>query len=1005
MKHLHKTLSYITLAAVLLFAATPVWSQNANRTADTKIVDALNQLPATDNALYVRLMDDIVSTGSNGLDLLVEMLNKKGASAIKVQYAISGLASYASAQGFDTTSRRAIINTFEKELQRLTAVDNPDLDLIEFYRRQLNVLGVQRAVKVSPVTIDEKTARKNLTKATSAAKKDPSELNIALRCAALDQLIDAAGPVGAEKVILKAIADPCREYRFAAFNALSRRDPSVLYDNITALFPKLNDDACKDLIYWLGEQKDSHNASALMPFLSSDDFEKVKESAWALTKMRSVEALKCIEGFLTSSDIRYISLAEECLKSSYGDISSDIAMEYDRAETEGKVAIIRLLSIRRAVAQQDIIFAGLELPDNDIRFACYAALCNVVTYQDFERLCNILETCDIAFAESVRQAIMSSISGLSVQEQNTILIARKEKLEGMDQNRYWPMIIKTSDADALYDIVLHFKNHPNPTSPSTGAINLYTTAFDAYLKMCNNTSIPGAQRLLMLRKAMDVAPGDNERNDVLKSVSRTGTFLGILYAGSFIEQPSLQQSAAQAVRLLALDNPSYHSAAVTALLKRFCEVVTGPDAQYEITSVEKHLEGLPSDTGFVSMFDGQTLSQWKGLVENPFVRAKMKPKALAKAQLEADKRMNDNWKVEDGCIVYEGKGFDNLCSQKLYGDFEMYIDWLLFPEGPEADAGIYLRGTPQVQIWDTARVDVGAQVGSGGLYNNVKNQSKPICVADNRLGQWNSFYIKMIGERVTVYLNGVLVVDNVVLENYWDRSYPIFPIEQIELQAHGSKVAYRNLYIRELPRVEPIALSEQEAKEGFELLFDGTTLNKWQGNKIDYTTSDGTIEVLPTGQGFGNLYTNEEYSDFVYRFEFKLTPGANNGVGIRTPLEGDAAYVGMEIQILDHYDPIYQPWLRDYQYHGSVYGIIPAQDRDAFHPVGEWNEEEIYAKGDYIKVTLNGKVITEGNIREATVNGNYDHNEHPGLFNKSGYIAFLGHGSPLWIRNVRIKRL
>src|SRR5690606_8296021 len=119
----------------------------------------------------------------------------------------------------------------------------------------------------------------------------------------------------------------------------------------------------------------------------------------------------------------------------------------------------------------------------------------------------------------------------------------------------------------------------------------------------------------------------------------------------------------------------------------------------------------------------------------------------------------------------------------------------------------YLRGTPQVQIWDTSRVSSGAQVGSGGLFNNKVHQSKPLKVADNKLDRWNHFRILMNGDRVTVYLNGELVTDNVPLENYWDRSLPLFAKEQIELQAHGSPVAYRDLYIEGIPRPAPYQLT------------------------------------------------------------------------------------------------------------------------------------------------------------------------------------------------------
>jgi hypothetical protein len=141
----------------------------------------------------------------------------------------------------------------------------------------------------------------------------------------------------------------------------------------------------------------------------------------------------------------------------------------------------------------------------------------------------------------------------------------------------------------------------------------------------------------------------------------------------------------------------------------------------------------------------------------------------------------------------------------------------------------------------------------------------------------------------------------------------------------------------------------------------------------------------------------------VLRFEFQLTPAANNGLGIRTPMQGDAAYQGMELQILDNENPVYAN-LAKYQYHGSVYGIIPAK-RGFLKPVGEWNVQEVVANGDNIKVTLNGEVILDGNIREAVKNGTPDKQEHPGLFNPKGHIGFLGHGSLVKFRNIRVKEL
>lgn len=427
------------------------------------------------------------------------------------------------------------------------------------------------------------------------------------------------------------------------------------------------------------------------------------------------------------------------------------------------------------------------------------------------------------------------------------------------------------------------------------------------------------------------------------------------------------------------------------------------DNSFQQEKISTPPAGKLDEEGFVSIFNGKDLTGWKGLVENPIVRAKMTPDQLEETQAKADEQMRKDWKVENGLLVFDGTGFDNICTVKQYGDFEMYVDWRLAPSGKDGDAGIYLRGTPQVQIWDTSRVDVGAQVGSGGLYNNKENESKPLKVADHALGEWNTFYIKMIGDRVTVYLNGELVTNNIMLENIWDRTQPIFPKEQIELQAHGSKVYYRNIYIKELESPQPFTLSPEEKNDGFKILFDGTNMFEWTGNTEDYTLQNGTITLVPSDGSGGNLYSKNEYDDFIVRFDFMLTPAANNGLGIRTPMEGDAAYVGMELQILDDNDPIYSD-LQPYQYHGSVYGIIPAK-RGYLKPVGEWNTEEVIAKGDNIKITLNGTVIIDGNLREAVKNGTADHKEHPGLFNKKGHIGFLGHGSEVKFRNVRIKEL
>ncbi|HRR93048.1 MAG TPA: DUF1080 domain-containing protein, partial [Bacteroidales bacterium] len=545
-------------------------------------------------------------------------------------------------------------------------------------------------------------------------------------------------------------------------------------------------------------------------------------------------------------------------------------------------------------------------------------------------------------------------------------------------------------ASALYEIC------------ASGNKTYEAPAFNAYVRLVRSAPVTPDQRLLLYRKIMPMAVTAERKNQVLAEIGKIRTWQALFFIARYLDDPETSPAAARAAMYIALPTAEgkdgMYGTLVREILGKVIVKLTGNEIEYERELIRKYLASMPPDEGFVPMFNGRDLTGWQGLVGNPVTRAKMSPAELASKQAEANKKMLENWSVRDGCIWFNGSG-DNLCSVKEYGDFELLVDWKITKKG---DSGIYLRGTPQVQIWDTSRVDVGAQVGSGGLYNNQKNPSKPLVVADNPVGEWNSFRIVMIGEKVSVWLNGILVVDDVVLENYWDRSIPVFPKGPIELQAHGTDLAFRDIYVREINE-KVYNLTQEERDQGFVSLFNGRNLDGWVGDKVSYVVEDGTVVIKPGEQGGGNLYTEKEYSDFIFRFEFQLTPAANNGLGIRAPLTGDAAYVGMELQILDDSAPVYAN-LQPYQYHGSVYGVIPAK-RGYLKPVGEWNYEEVMVKGTKIKITLNGTVIVDGDIAEAREKGTMDGRDHPGLKNNKGHIGFLGHGSVVKFRNIRIKEL
>jgi len=197
---------------------------------------------------------------------------------------------------------------------------------------------------------------------------------------------------------------------------------------------------------------------------------------------------------------------------------------------------------------------------------------------------------------------------------------------------------------------------------------------------------------------------------------------------------------------------------------------------------------------------------------------------------------------------------------------------------------------------------------------------------------------------------------------------------------------------------EVCGLCPKEKADGFVRLFDGKTLDGWVGAVNGYEAKDGKIVIKQ--KGGGNLFTKDEYADFIFRFEFKLPPGGNNGIGIRSPLQGNPAYAAMEIQVIDNSAPKFAN-LKDWQFHGSIYGVVPAK-RGFQKPVGEWNCEEIKAVGSKITVTLNGEVIVDADLKDIEP---IDGHQHPGLHNEKGHIGFLGHGAGVEFRNIRIKPL
>ena len=860
-------------------------------------------------------------------------------------------------------------------------------------------------------------------------KNTKSEDRLHIRSAAYSILRDNLGNKITSELIKEAKKTKNKQYRKALFNHANKGMTAEEVKSWLRIFKKFTDEGKLQFLNSFAHRKEKSILTKLiLPTLKSKNKDLRIEAIKTLAihqREKAVPKLVEILKDVVSDDEESQAIYQALYRTISAQSSNLLVSEFNDLSIASKKISLQLLAAKKATQYFNFVHNLTETGRETIQTEAYKTLPNISSAENVDKLILLLDkTQEIDNVKQVQAALSVVVNG----DNDTGDKVLKAFETGMSKLKLLPVFPSISSKKALEYLELELKNNNEIISAAAiDALILWKDedaipyifhiiskgnrsvqkAFDAYLSNVNSSNLPADQKLLLIKKLVPFAKPKNpftksnsQITQIINAAGEIKTFLSLVFVSEYMEVEAFSQAAMEAASLiikpeLGMKNTLSGKFVREIIIKIINNMEGG---QYVKIDLRKILDKMPDEEGYVSIFNGKDFTGWEGLVENPIRRSKMSKIKLDKAQAKANKQMLKDWFVKDGIIVFKGEG-NNISTIKDYGDFEMLVDWRITNGG---DSGIYLRGTPQVQIWDTARTDVGAQVGSGGLYNNQKHQSMPLVVADNPLNEWNTFRIKMVGDRVTVHLNGILVTNNVIFENYWDRNLPIFVKESIELQAHGENLGFRNIYVREI-KSENYGLTEEEKNDGFVSLFNGKNLDYWVGNKTDYLVEENILAVRPKQGGHGNLYTASEYSDFIFRFEFQLTLGANNGLGIHTPLNGDAAYVGKELQILDNTASSYKN-LKPYQYHGSVYGVIAAK-RGYLKPVGEWNSQEVIVKGDHIKITLNGTVILEDNMKEASKNGTADHKDHPGLKRNKGHIGFLGHGSELQFRHIRIKDL
>ncbi len=1065
-----KKLSVVILLAVLL-AWMPAAAQldSRNRSVETVIADGLAQLPAKNAKKYQALVD-IAGTGQRGMELLCGMLKPAaGNKNSKFEYAIDGVVSMVShpdkadmrkgihdglVNGLknctDDANRAfllaqlnkiavpadydlyislykdpylkehaavglALLPGVESRLAELiNSSEAPDAALarIAAHRR---LGGVEPALTAWAASADPetRTAVYNalavcgseaslplLKKAASACAygNDPTgateaylqlleslgndkkalaearaltktSMPEALRCAGLRMLLKA-DDANAGKYVVDALKDKNIAYRNTALDFAPSDE--ALYATVASKFKGLSPAAKVDVAHWLGNRHVASQAELLAANADSKDAAVAEASIAALSKIGDEKALAALTALFGTP---YEDAAQKALLSFNGDISAALSSLLTSADAKTLVPALGLVSARRVYDAYPAVVRLAASDNASVAAAALDALAGVSRPENFAQLCGMLEaaTSDDA-ATRLQNAAKSAIAALDADAQYSLIAPRLKSAKVTPL--YYPMLAQAGSTQAISKLLSDYESNRDAAAfdamlqvdkPAGMLDVLYGLAartpaekdrvLNRYIDIVAAAGLPSADNYRHYSRALALDPSDDVRRRLVEALASSPELPSLMLASKYLDKDAATAfAAATAVKTILGKNEALQQGrAVKDMLEKSREVFLArkakgdADAGYAVDEIGGMLAALNADGGF----------------------------AVAAA--------------------------DALTPALTLGDdvenFDLYFDW-----DATAPATLYLRSMPLVTL------DPATGVSSG---------SATLPVADG----WNNIHAKMLNDRLFVDVNGHgLVVNQIIATAPDGTAAPVSGAIRL-VKNGGDDVKVANVYLNVLPDTPIFTLSDEEAAQGFEVLFDGRSLDKWHGNTSAYVPVDGNIYVTAQYGGEGNLYTKKNYSDFIFCFDFYFdVPAVNNGIGIRTGRDVtgvDAAYEGMEIQILDHDDPVYQgkPFgyvgLRPHQDHGGVYGIATPEHVE-FGPIKQWHTEEIKAVGDRITVTVDGKVILDTDIRKACQGHNVapdggrvnpytlDHKNHPGLFNKEGYISFCGHGAGVMFRNVRV---
>jgi HEAT repeat protein len=782
----------------------------------------------------------------------------------------------------------------------------------------------------------------------------------------------------------------------------------VIHDNKMTdwLIGQLNQSPIRsEIVRELGKRGDSRALTALYTGLSDTSYVIQKETIRSIRKLGGFDIL--FKQLSTCENEKLCDLLvhemvwikkEQLIPGISGIISGDI-------NPESKRAIIDIISERKL--HEHISFVRNSLHDDHVkvRIAAISTVKNLEDQQSLETLiAGFFKISNEKEADQTTKSVIHLLRSSEERAHHLKNLATNNSDSMPSSNKNYLAVLKGVGGLQAYHMLQSEIHNAKIENSSEVLEVLYEwpdeLALDTLLVMANTSpqlrekikSIRASLGILRenalsdqvkmdyYRRLMTAAPRTEEKQLVLAGVMLVQSEEALDFVIAQLNDPELRPTT---VRMMAQILNDEESAYISSDISQ--KLLT---MQFPQDSIKKYFsEQIDPDwnqplEGFVALFNGNDLSGWKGLVADPVQRKNISQNQLDSLQKIANDDMRSHWFVDAGILRFDGKG-KNLCTIKEYKNFELLVDWKIEKSG---DSGIYLRGMPQVQIKDQY-LEMG---GSGGLYNNNIGENRPLEIADREPGEWNRFRIIMIGNRVTVYLNRRLVVDNVRMENYWEREKEAYETGSIELQAHNSTLYFRNIYIKELP--------DNPRFDG--KLFNDQDLSGWKvinSDKNSWQVRDGILST--DGSGGGWLSSDAQYDDFELTLEFRVSPGGNSGVFLRAPHEGDPAYTGMEIQILDDYAEKYAN-LKPWQYTASLYGVQAAKPGNSYR-ANQWQKIKIVCDGPEIHIELNNKTVIETNI----IDHMWQTDTHPGLKRRHGFLGLQAHGSKVEFKNIQLREL